>query len=177
MSPSIVWFRLDLRLADQPALQAAIQRGGPVIPLYIWAPEEEADWSPGACSRWWLHHSLRRLQARLNEIGGRLIIRRGPSEDALRQLIRETGAEAVFWNRRYEPAIIERDRRNCNRTASQCKASTHRYCWNRGRYKPGRGSRIRCLLRSGSQPGSNCERFRFFPSRSRWAVSPKMWNR
>ncbi len=110
MSPSIVWFRLDLRLADQPALQAAIQRGGPVIPLYIWAPEEEADWSPGACSRWWLHHSLRQLQARLNEIGGRLIIRRGPSEDALRQLIRETGAEAVFWNRRYEPAIIERDR-------------------------------------------------------------------
>ena len=110
MSPSIVWFRLDLRLADQPALQAAIQRGGPVIPLYIWAPEEEEDWAPGACSRWWLHHSLQHIQVRLNEIGGQLIIRRGPSEDALRQLIRETGAEAVFWNRRYEPAIIERDR-------------------------------------------------------------------
>lgn len=105
MTASIVWFRLDLRLADNPALNAAVQRGGPVIPVFIWAPEEEGNWPPGAASRWWLHHSLKSLATGL----GGLIIRRGPSLDALRQLVKETGATAVFWNRRYEPALIARD--------------------------------------------------------------------
>jgi deoxyribodipyrimidine photolyase len=41
IEPSIVWFRLDLRLTDDPALAAAIQRGGAVVPVFIWAPEEE----------------------------------------------------------------------------------------------------------------------------------------
>ena len=54
-SPSIHWFRLDLRLADNPALQAAIKRGGPVMPVFIHAPEEESPWEPGGASRWWLH--------------------------------------------------------------------------------------------------------------------------
>ena len=45
-APALVWFRQDLRLADNPALTAAIERGYPVIPVYIWAPEEEGDW-PG----------------------------------------------------------------------------------------------------------------------------------
>ena len=101
---TIVWFRLDLRLADNPALSAALARGV-VIPVFIWAPEEESPWSPGAASRWWLHHSLAVLA---RDLGG-LVIRRGPSLDALRQLMKETGATAVFWNRRYEPALIARD--------------------------------------------------------------------
>ena len=50
MTPSLVWFRLDLRLADNPALLAAVKRGGPVIPVFVWAPEEEGDWPPGAAS-------------------------------------------------------------------------------------------------------------------------------
>jgi deoxyribodipyrimidine photo-lyase len=102
---SIVWFRLDLRRTDNPALAAAALRGGAVIPVFIWAPGEEGAWPPGAASRWWLHHSL---QALAKDLGG-LVIRRGPSLDALRQLVKETGATAVFWNRRYEPALIERD--------------------------------------------------------------------
>jgi len=54
-SASLVWFRHDLRLADNPALHAAVQRGGPIIPIYIWAPQEEGAWAPGTASRWWLH--------------------------------------------------------------------------------------------------------------------------
>ena len=101
---SLVWFRLDLRLADNPALEAAVKRGGPVIPIFIYAPDEEAPWEPGAASRWWLHQSLNSLQTRLDEIGSRLIIRRGASLATLRALVRETGATAVFWNGRYELA-------------------------------------------------------------------------
>jgi deoxyribodipyrimidine photo-lyase len=108
-APAIVWFRLDLRLADNPALEAAVKRGGPVIPVFIWAPDEDGDWPPGAASRWWLHQSLAALASDLETLGSRLVIRRGPSLAALRALTRETGAGAVFWNRRYEPALIARD--------------------------------------------------------------------
>lgn len=109
VSPSIVWFRQDLRLSDNPALSAALLRGAPVIPVYIWTPEEEGAWAPGAASRWWLHQSLMKLSAALEHHGSRLIVRRDNSELALDTLIAETGAGAVLWNRRYEPEIIARD--------------------------------------------------------------------
>ena len=108
---TLLWFRLDLRLEDNPALVAALARGGVVVPVYIWAPAEEAPWEPGAASRWWLHHSLVALEKSLRSRGARLLLRRGPALDVLRALVRETGAGAVFWNRRYEPAVIERDAR------------------------------------------------------------------
>ncbi|HEY9175707.1 MAG TPA: deoxyribodipyrimidine photo-lyase, partial [Verrucomicrobiae bacterium] len=108
-APSIHWFRLDLRLADNPALRAAIERGGPVVPVFIWSPEEEAPWPPGEASRWWLHQSLRALETQLRAAGSRLVIRRGPAFETLWALVKETGAGAVFWNRRYEPAVIARD--------------------------------------------------------------------
>jgi deoxyribodipyrimidine photo-lyase len=108
-SAAIVWFRLDLRVEDNPALQAAVARGGPVVPVFVWAPGEEAPWEPGAASCWWLHQSLRTLEERLGHLGSRLIIRRGPTLAALQAVMEETGAEAVFWNRRYEPAVLARD--------------------------------------------------------------------
>ena len=106
---SIVWFRLDLRLKDNPALVAAGGCGGPIVPVFIWSPEEYGAWPPGAASRWWLHQSLAALDANLRALGSRLVLRRGPALAALRLLIRETGAGAVFWNRRYEPDLIARD--------------------------------------------------------------------
>ena len=108
-SASIVWFRNDLRIADQPALAAALARGAPVLPVYIHAPDEEAAWAPGAASNWWLHQSLAGLDERLRSIGSRLILRQGPALETLRQLARECGADAVFWCRRYEPAVVARD--------------------------------------------------------------------
>jgi deoxyribodipyrimidine photo-lyase len=110
-SPAIHWFRLDLRLADNPALQAALKRGGPVVPVFIHAPEEESPWEPGGASRWWLHQSLQVLDGDLRQAGSRLVVRRGPSEVTLRSLAKETGASGVFWNRRYEPALIQRDQK------------------------------------------------------------------
>jgi deoxyribodipyrimidine photo-lyase len=107
--PSIVWFRRDLRLSDHPALDAAVRRGGPVVPAFIWAPAEEAPWAPGAASRWWLHQSLAALDASLRARGSRLVLREGPSADALARLARETGADAVFWTAPVEPAAAARD--------------------------------------------------------------------
>jgi len=107
---SIVWFRQDLRLADNPALQAAVEAGGSVLPVFIYSPEKEAPWQPGGAARWWLHYSLRSLDARLRELGSQLILRRGPALETLRELVKESGAKAIFWNRRYEPAVIARDK-------------------------------------------------------------------
>ncbi len=108
---SLVWFRHDLRLADNPALLAAARRGGPIIPVFIWSPEEEGRWQTGAAAKWWLHESLARLDASLRERGSRLIIRRSSALGAIRELVAQSGATAVYWNRRYEPAAIKRDTR------------------------------------------------------------------
>ncbi len=112
MSAAIVWFRRDLRLTDQPALEAALSTGLPIVALYIHAPKEEAPWAPGAATHWWLHQSLTALDVELRARGGRLIVRRGASSlKVLREVIAETGATQVFWNRLYEPAVIARDTR------------------------------------------------------------------
>jgi deoxyribodipyrimidine photo-lyase len=76
-APALLWFRQDLRLSDNPALAAALEHRSPVIPVFIWAPEEEGPWPPGAASRWWLHQSLGSLSAELEKRGSRLIVRRG----------------------------------------------------------------------------------------------------
>lgn len=110
ISATIVWFRQDLRLQDNPALLAALARGGPVLPIYIWDDTAVGEWSPGGATRWWLHHSLTALAAALQERGSRLILRRGESGAVLRELVRTTGAGAVYWNRCYEPAVIARDK-------------------------------------------------------------------
>jgi deoxyribodipyrimidine photo-lyase len=107
---TLLWFRLDLRLSDNPALLASIRRRGPVIPCFIWSAEDEGHAKPGAASRWWLHQSLTQLDAALRERGSRLIVRRGPALETIRELLEETGAHAVRWNRRYDPAMTDRDR-------------------------------------------------------------------
>ena len=108
---TLLWFRRDLRLADNPALAAAMARGKPVVPVFILDDEDSASWSPGAASRWWLHGSLDALAKALKTCGNRLILRCGPAEQTLEKLVAETHAEAVFWNRRYEPWATVRDER------------------------------------------------------------------
>jgi deoxyribodipyrimidine photo-lyase len=111
MGYAVVWFRRDLRLADNPALQAALDAGHVPIPVYIHAPGEESPWQPGAASRSWLHRSLTSLSVDLGKLGSRLIVRSGSSLRELRQIIEQFEVEAVYWNRLYEPAAIERDKR------------------------------------------------------------------
>jgi deoxyribodipyrimidine photo-lyase len=106
----LLWLRKDLRLADNPALRAAMESGGAVVPVFIWSPDEEKPWPPGGASKWWLAQSLRALDESLRAKGSRLIVRQGSAVEVLRELVQETGASAVFWNRRYEPAVIERDK-------------------------------------------------------------------
>jgi deoxyribodipyrimidine photo-lyase len=107
MQKILVWFRRDLRLSDNPALHAA--KRAQVIPVYIHAPETDAPWQAGGASNWWLHHSLQALAAQLKQTGSRLIIRSGQALEVLQQLLNETGADAVYLNRLYDPDGMARD--------------------------------------------------------------------
>jgi deoxyribodipyrimidine photo-lyase len=106
-SPSIVWFRKDRRLSDHPALHAAIDRGGPIVLLYIL--ETDTGREHGGANGVWLHHSLGALKAAIEGLGGRLILCAGAAATVIDTVIKETGAEAVFWNRRYFKPDRDRD--------------------------------------------------------------------
>jgi deoxyribodipyrimidine photo-lyase len=120
MNPIIVWFRQDLRLADNPALHAAVGSGRPVVPLFI-LHEASDGRSWGAASLWWLDKSLRALEADLRLRGSRLILRKGDPAVILPALAEELGAEVV-WNRLYGPAAVTRD--------SDLKAELHARSFN-----------------------------------------------
>ncbi|CAN5512730.1 deoxyribodipyrimidine photo-lyase [soil metagenome] len=120
---ALFWFRQDLRLADNPGLLAAIkwakEKKGDLILVYIWAPDEEGAWPPGGATKVWLHQSLEALSEDIKKLGSRLIIveagkdkgKGHPSSlNVLQTLASKFEAGAVFWNRRYEPSAIERDK-------------------------------------------------------------------
>lgn len=106
--PAIVWFRQDLRLADNPALDVAAALEVPILPVYVLDDDSSGEFRMGAASRWWLHRSLSSLNA---DLDGGLRCLRGRADLLLPRLAREVDAVGVFWNRSYEPWRIERDKR------------------------------------------------------------------
>jgi deoxyribodipyrimidine photo-lyase len=109
MSSSLVWFRQDLRLADNSALHAAAARGQPIIALYVLDDATSGHWKPGGASRWWLHYSLEKLAASLAEHKITLLLARGNAADTVLHLVHDHKIDAVFWNRCYEPYAVRRD--------------------------------------------------------------------
>ena len=106
-APIIVWFRNDLRLRDNPALSRAAH-AGIIIPIWIQDSSDENNWQPGAASRCWLHESLKSLNQSLDN---KLLLFRGSPEQLLLEIIDQTGACAIYWNRLYTPHAVQRDRR------------------------------------------------------------------
>ncbi len=113
--PIIIWFRDDLRLSDHPALHAAARTDASVICLYI-LDEREAR-PLGGAARWWLANSVRSMQAALEAIGGRLVLRRGSSLKIIVELAQQTGARAVYWN----DAVEARQQRTAQNLAANLK--------------------------------------------------------
>ena len=114
---TIMWFRNDLRLNDNPALYEAAKRGD-VLPVFIDTAEEGIQ-EMGSAESWWLHYSLKALKQSMNDYKVPLIIRKGPSEKVLQHLIKEVNADAVYFNQSYEPAIYERDQQIINTFSNQ----------------------------------------------------------
>ncbi|MBT0587104.1 cryptochrome/photolyase family protein [Alteromonas oceanisediminis] len=106
VATTLVWFRQDLRVKDNPALHWAVEQGK-VIPLYIDDTETDEHEQLGGASKWWLHHSLTSLQQRLN---GHLIIKQGDPADIIRHMLDSEDIDNVVWNRCYQPHQRERDK-------------------------------------------------------------------
>ena len=105
-SPTIVWFRRDLRLSDHAALTAACASGGAVIPMFI---HDDSVATLGAAPKWRIGLGVEHLDKSLRKQGSQLTLRSGPAEMVLRELLAETGAKTVVWSRLYDPQSIERD--------------------------------------------------------------------
>ncbi|MEM7174353.1 MAG: deoxyribodipyrimidine photo-lyase [Chlamydiota bacterium] len=101
----IYWFRQDLRIADNPALSEAAAAGA-VLPIYIFDDVHTDSYYPGGASLWWLYHSLSALQRALQ---GKLALYRGDPAKILPELASRYRAQAVYWNRCYEPWQVARD--------------------------------------------------------------------
>ncbi|WP_233205108.1 cryptochrome/photolyase family protein [Alkalicaulis satelles] len=104
-----MWFRQDLRLSDNPALLAAAASGAPVICVYVLDDVSPGVWKRGGASRWWLHHSLASLDKDLRAFGAGLTLLRGDARTVIPDLVKASGAHAVYWNRRYEAWARTRD--------------------------------------------------------------------
>ncbi len=99
----LVWFRQDLRLADHPALHAALAGGGPVLGLYVLDEAAPGRWPLGGASRWWLHGSLAALAAAFTSRGSQLVLRSGRATDIIPQVAEETGASEIHTGVAHEP--------------------------------------------------------------------------
>ena len=108
MQPIIVWFRQDLRLKDNPALYQASKTGAPLCLVFI-DDHAEHDMPIGNYQKNWLHHSLLSLSKDLKKDGHTLQIFQGNSKKILNNLVEKTKAQGIFWNRCYEPKLIQRD--------------------------------------------------------------------
>jgi deoxyribodipyrimidine photo-lyase len=113
-APVLLWFRNDLRLADQAALAAAVATGRPVLPVYVLDEAAAGAWAPGGAARWWLHHSLASLATNLKTAGAPLVLRRGSTEEAILELVRDLGVAEIHagdavepWARRLERALMK----------------------------------------------------------------------
>lgn len=107
---SLMWFRDDLRVGDNPALSAATASGGPVAAVYF-APDDQGGARPlGAAALWKLDGALRALARDLAELNVPLLLTRGAPSEKLPEIAEKIGATAVSWNRRYEPAAVEIDK-------------------------------------------------------------------
>ncbi|MBX2881598.1 MAG: DNA photolyase family protein [Granulosicoccus sp.] len=105
----IVWFRQDLRLADNPALLDAHRQCDKVIALFIDDPMDQTVGQLGAASKVWLYHALCTFNQSLEQAGGKLLVLRGDPLTLLTELIASSGATRVCWNRCYDPLTRRRD--------------------------------------------------------------------
>ncbi|MCH6472297.1 cryptochrome/photolyase family protein [Sinomonas terrae] len=133
-SPSVVWFRDDLRTADNPALHAAMD-AGPTFALYVLDEESPGIRPLGGAARWWLHYALVALREELGRIGVPLVLRRGPAAAVVPAVAAEAGAGGLFWNRRYgagerrADAAVKQIARSSGRRAESHQASLLHEPW------------------------------------------------
>ena len=107
----VVWLRRDLRVQDQPALAAACVDCDEVIPLFVFDDPLLRARQFGAPCVTFMVSCLEELACALAARGLSLQWRRGNPIDEVIRFVADVKADAIYWNRDYEPAAIHRDRK------------------------------------------------------------------
>lgn len=144
-STAIVWFRNDLRTADNAALLAA-SRHKAVVPVYFREPAADRLRALGGARQWWLHHSLERLSERLASLGAPLALLSGDPARLIPKIVAATNASAVYWNRRYDPACRSSDadlKRNLNAQGIRAESFSGQLLHEPTRVRTGSGTHYR----------------------------------
>src|SRR5215203_4977074 len=166
--PAIWWVRRDFRLRDHPALRAAVDAGGPILPLFVLDPVLLR--SPGKGRGPWLRASLAALDADLRSGGGRglTVVHGEPAIEVLR-IAREVGAEQVHISADFAPTVCAETRPSSGVSLIKgwsSNAPDRRTQWRRAPCTTRRVSRSRSSRRS-TGPGSHTE----------LAARPRLWTR
>ena len=110
MKLNVFWFRRDLRLEDNTALDQALASGLPVLPIFIFdtnitdeLPRDDARIS-------YIHETLSNINSNLQKAGSSLYVLKGDPEEKWKELILSFEIKAVFINKDYEPYAIKRDK-------------------------------------------------------------------
>lgn len=103
MTVSLLWFRRDLRTRDHPALQAAVDAGTSVLPVFVLDPRLFTPDRPRA------RRLLASVRALADSLDGRLVVRAGDPVDVIPSLAREVGATSVHVTRETTPFGRRRD--------------------------------------------------------------------
>lgn len=111
MSNAIFWFRNDLRLTDNTGLISAISENDAILPVYILDNTKTNPWPPGQASLWFLKQSLISLSEDIKKCHSQLMVLQGDPQDILIELAKKYNIQSIYWNRCYEPALIERDKK------------------------------------------------------------------
>ena len=125
---SIVWFRQDLRLSDNPAVVEASDLGK-ILPIYILDDCAPNPFKIGGASKVWLHHSLNSLNKSLN---GKLNVYRGKTSEIIELLIDKYGAFNLFCNACYEPWHKKQEsdvKSICKRKSVNYRSFNSSYLW------------------------------------------------
>ena len=104
---TLIWFQRDLRVQSNAALSWAIAQDKPIVAVYIHSPEENAPWAEGAASRWWLHNSLKNLEADLLKLNIKLHFFHASSVAKIHELVNSTNISSVVWTARGEPERVK----------------------------------------------------------------------
>ncbi|MGE3876451.1 MAG: deoxyribodipyrimidine photo-lyase, partial [Parvibaculaceae bacterium] len=200
--PSLMWFRQDLRLADNAALRAAAE-SGPLVCLYVLDDETPGEWGWGGASRWWLHKSLESLASGLAHHGVRLVLRRGAADKTVAGVMAEVKARAVYFTRDHAPWSAGLERRIKAHAEAQ-GAACHRYggfllhepetvrtgqgeaykvftpfaraCFALGDARPPRPQPARLEPWTGKLAGERLEDWELLPHRPDWSRGFAVWS-
>ena len=110
MKVALFWFRRDLRLEDNTALNQVLKSGFTVLPIFIFDKEIISELPKNDARVNFIHQTLKKINTQLQGNASSLKILLAKPMEAFRELIKEYNVVKVYCNKDYEPYAIKRDK-------------------------------------------------------------------